>query len=47
MTFRDSLCFVLMGLLLPALYFAFTDRPWPLVCWLTVWIAATISPRNR
>ena len=47
MTARDGLCFLLLGLLLPALYFGFTDRPWPLVAWLSVWILTTIAPRNR
>lgn len=46
MTFRDCLCFLLLGLLLPVLYFGFTARPWPLVAWLVVWIFTTVTPRG-
>jgi hypothetical protein len=46
MTIRDALCFLLLGLMAPALYFAFTGRPWPLAAWLVVWIITTAVPRN-
>lgn len=45
MTLRDALCFLLLGLLLPALYLGFTGRPGALVAWLVLWILTTVFPR--
>lgn len=48
-TGHDALCFLLLGLLFPALFLAFTGSPLWISMWVVAWILLTIvfKPRVR
>ena len=45
-TFRDALAFVLLGVMVPALFLALTGTPGPLAIWVVLFILTTIKPRG-